>query len=196
MKSIRLKLLVAGLLLSSTVLNAEILFDLQAQHFSKALEGNFEGARYDLPQSFVSTNLKYEDGKYTTKDNGGYFKVEIKEPKSDWSVSLDVWYYMYYASRGRSIKLISNNGQSIDVFFSYKNITFDGKKVVSNLYDYERISVGFIQDGDNIELYINGAKVGTAVRSAFGELKFVEAQLVNNTGSTMDDLIGLTIGSK
>ena len=196
MKKSGLKLLVVGILASSLLANAEIAFDLHAQHFSKAIAGKYEGARYELPSSFVSTNLNYVDGYYTTKNDNGYFNVEVKIPKIDWSVSIDTWYYAYYTTRGRSIKLISDNGESIDVTFYSDNVQFDGNKVVSSFNNSQRTSVGFIQNGNNIELYINGVKVGTAVRANFQKLKYVEVQLTNNYSSKMDDLHSLTIGSK
>jgi len=192
MKHISTKLILAGLFTTS-LLNAGIDFNLANQHFSKAIEGQYQGARYELPKAFVSTNLKYTEGRYTTKNDNGYFKVELKEAKVNWSVSLDISYYL--SGETRSIKLIDENGQSIVLSFFYKKVVFNSKKVVSNLSASERITVEFLKNGKNIELYINGAKVGTAVRENFGKLKFTEVQLVEEY-DRFDDLNSLTIGSR
>ena len=197
MKNLTKKLLLAGLL-STSLLNAEVSFDLHAQHFSKAIEGKFEGARYELPKTFVSTNLKYVDGRYTVDSDDGYFNVEVKTPKDDWSVTLDVT--MYLNNDKRALKLVADNGESLVVSFFYKNIQFDSKTVLDTLYFSERITVEILKNGDNIELSINGAKVGTAIRPNFSKLKYVEIQLNQDTtsssGVSNDDLHSLTIGSK
>lgn len=192
MKTIGLKLLTAALL-TTTLLNAEIAFDLHAQHFSKAIAGQYEGARYELPKAFVSTNTKYEDGYYTTQNDNGYFNVEVKEPKVDWSVSVDANYYLSDGST-RTIKLVADNGESIVVSFTYKDIHFDSNNVLGSLYNSERIATELTRNGDNIELYINGNKVATAVRASFDKLKYVEVALI--TTNINEDLHSLTIGSK
>lgn len=197
MKNTALKLLTTALL-TTTLLNAEIAFDLHAQHFSKAIAGEYEGARYELPKAFVSTNLAYASGRYTTESDDGYFNVQIKEPKVDWSVSLD--FTMYLRTDTRSLKLIADNGESIVVSFSYENISFNSKKVVDSLYYSERITVELLRKGDDVELWINGAKVETATRPTLTKLKYVEIQLSsdysNNSTVVNDDLHSLTIGSK
>jgi len=200
MKQIALKLLTAGIL-TSTALYAEasIAFDLHAQHFSKAIAGEYEGARYELPTAFVSTNLAYASGRYTTESDDGYFNVQIKEPKADWSVSLD--FTMYLNKDTRALKLIADNGESIVVSFSSENISFNSKKVVDSLYYSERITVELLRKGDDVELWINGAKVETATRPTLTKLKYVEIQLNSdnnayNSSVVNDDLHSLTIGSK
>jgi hypothetical protein len=195
MKNIGLKLLLAGLL-STSLLNAKIAFDLHAQHFSKAIAGTYEGARYELPKSFVSTNLKYIDGKYTTKNDNGYFNVEVKSPRTNWSVSLDVWYKLYYNNSARTIKLVADNGESISISFAPGDVVFDSKKVVTNLSGEERVTVEILRTGNNIELSVNGKKVGTAVRASFATLKYVEVSLINDYNSYYDNLHSLVIGSK
>jgi len=192
MKNLTKKLLLAGLL-STSLLNAEIAFDLHAQHFSKAIEGKYEGARYELPKAFVSTNLKYIDGYYTTQNDNGYFNVEVKEPKVDWSVTIDANYYLSDGTT-RTIKLVSDNGESIVVSLSYQDIHFNSTNVLTSLYNSERIATELVRNGDNIELHINGAKVGTAVRANFDKLKYVEVALIST--NIDEDLHSLTIGSK
>ena len=185
---------IVGSLLLSSVLSADIAFDLHAQHFSKAIEGKYEGARYDLPYSYASTNLKYEDGYYITQNSSGYFNVEVKEPKEGWSVSFDAYYRFSYRNYVRTVKLVSENGESVVLSLSSKDSKFNSTSVFSagsNL----RVTASFSQVGENIELSINGEQVGVAKKKTFGALKYIEIQLINEDG-TNDRLNSLTIGSK
>ena len=187
-----------GTLLFSGSLFAEIAFDLHAQHFSKAIEGKYEGARYELSNSYVSTNLKYIDGTYLTKSNAGYINVEVKEPIADWSTSIDAYYIMGNSyKKTRTIKWTSENGESILVSFKNDAITFNGE----NVYvpgGYQRMTITLTQNDNNIELILNGVKAGTATRATFGKLKYVEVQAISESdgGTRYDYINGLTIGSK
>ena len=197
MKNIGLKLL-ATTLFATTLLNAEIAFDLHAQHFSKAIEGKYEGARYELPKAFVSTNLKYVDGEYLTQDRGGYINVEVKEPKSNWSVSVDAYYIMgSERKKTRTIKLTSENGESILVSFKNDAITFNGENVYTP-GEYKRMTISLTQNANDISLTINGVKAGTATRATFGKLKYVDVQAIYeyDSGHNYDYINGITIGSK
>ena len=197
MKNIRLKLL-ATTLFATTLLNAEIAFDLHAQHFSKAIEGKYEGARYELPKAFVSTNLKYVDGEYLTQDRGGYINVEVKEPKSNWSVSVDAYYIMgNERKKTRTIKLTSENGESILVSFKNDAITFNGENVYTP-GEYKRMTIALTQNANDINLTINGVKAGTATRATFKKLKYVDVQAIYeyDSGNNYDYINGITIGSK
>jgi len=188
------KIVLAGLL-STALLNAEIAFDLQAQHFSKAIDGKYEGARYELPKTFISTNLRYQDGYYITKNSSGYLNVEIKEPRLNWSISCDTFYrFNINHKRTRTIKLISENGESIMVSFKYNDTRFNSKKVYGET-TATRVTTAFKQDGDKIELVINGVSVETVSKANFKKLKYVEIQVIQE-GDYFDRLNNLTIGSK
>jgi len=197
MKNLTKKLLLAGLL-STSLLNAEIAFDLHAQHFSKAIEGKYEGARYELPKAFVSTNLKYVDGTYLTQDNAGYINIELKTPKLNWSTSIDAYYIMGNSyKKTRTIKWTSENGENILLSFRYDAITFNGKNVYTP-GEYKRMTISLTQNGDNIELTINGVKAGTATRTTFGKLKYLDVQAIYeyDSGDNYDYINAITIGSK
>ena len=197
MKTLTKKLLLAGLL-STTLLNAEIAFDLQAQHFSKAIDGKYEGARYELPKAFVSTNLKYLDGVYLTKNIGGYINVEVKTPKANWSTSIDAYYIMGSDyKKTRTMKWTSDNGENILVSFKNDAITFNGEKVYTP-GEYKRMTVSLTQNGKNIDLVINGTKVETVTRATFGKLKYLDVQAIYeyDNGHNYDHINNITIGSK
>ncbi len=188
-----LKVMAMVSLLSSSLF-AEIVFNLEEQHFSKAIEGTYESARYELTDAYVSTNLKYIEGVYLSDDSTGKFNVELKEPIESWSVSFDVWFYL--SSKRRFIKLVDENGESAVVSFKSKDINFDNKSVVSDLYSGERLTVGLLKNGDDIELSINGSKVGTATKASFSKLKYIETGLIVFSNNLYDTLNSLTIGSK
>ena len=200
MGSLKTKVALAALLgsLVGNVAAAEIAFDLHAQHFSKSIEGLHEGARYELPEAFVTTNLKYEDGSYVTKDESGILNVEVKTPISNWSVSVDTSYVLGdHISKTRTIKVTSENGESVLISFKYKAVTFNGS-IVYTPTERERMTVSITQNADDIGLVINGIIAGTVTRSTFGKLKYVDVQAIyeNDIGSYYDRVNGLTIGSK
>lgn len=203
-----LKVKVIALVLLSTTLvsnafaEAEIAFDLHAQHFSKSIEGLHEGARYELPKAFVTTNLKYIDGTYITKaDYAGILNVEVKEPIADWSISVDAFYILgSQHDQTRTIKVTSENGESILVSFKFDKVTFNGTTVYQP-GEYQRITTAITQNGDDIDLVINGAIAGSASRATFGKLKYVDVQAINeydnsDYNNNNDYINGLTIGSK
>ena len=188
-----------GMLVFSVSLFADIQFDLHAQHFSKAIEGKYAGARYELTDSYVSTNLAYVDGKYLTQNNAGYVNVELKTAIANWSTSVDAYYIMGNSEKKtRTIKWTSENGESILVSFKYGSVIFDGKSVYTP-DEYQRMTISLTQNTDSIELIINGVKAGTATRASFGNLKYVEVQAIseyNNGAIRYDYINSLTIGSK
>lgn len=183
--------------LSSGVVFAvpNIVFDLHEQHFSKAIEGGMQGARYDVGLAYVSTNTNYTQGYYTTTNDNGYFNVALKTPIENWSVSYDAT-YMFAPSflETRSIKLTADNGNSVVVSFKYGDITFNNV-TVGTPNDDGRFTVILEKDGVNLDLYINASKVGSMDASSFSKLKFVDIQLINEQ-TLNDDLHNLVIGSK
>jgi len=192
--------LVLGMLISSNLLFGEIVFNLHAQHFSKAIEGKYEGARYELDKCYVSTNLAYTGGVYKAGNSLGYFNVGIKEPIENWSTSIDVFYIMGNSyKRTRTIKWSSENGESILVSLKNDAITFDSKNVYTP-GEYQRLTITLTQNSDNVELIINGTKVGTATKETFGKLKYIDVQAIyeydGSSDSNHDYVNGITIGSK
>ena len=165
-----------GVLLASVALKAEIIFDLQAQHFSTAIEGKYKGARYELPKVYVSTNLAYSNGSYFPNDDLGYFNIEIKEPLKDWAISLDS--YGYIDNEKRTIQLISESGKSINITYGGRSIKFDNNNSVYSLSGHHRITTNIVQNGNNIELYFNAKKIATANKPEFGRLKYVNIQMI------------------
>lgn len=202
MKLLKNKVTLFALLgaLGSNVAVAGIAFDLQAQHFSKAIEGEYQGARYELPEAFVTTNLKYVDGTYLTQSNTGNLNVEVKTPVSEWSVSVDAYYILGTDyKKTRTIKMTSENGESILISFRNDAITFNGEKVYTP-GERKRMTVAVTQNTSQISLVINGVAAGTATRETFGKLKYVDVQAIhesdNSVGTDYDYINGLTIGSK
>ncbi|WP_022952037.1 hypothetical protein [Leucothrix mucor] len=202
MGSLKARVAIFGILsvLGSNVFAAEIAFDLHAQHFSKAIAGQYEGARYELPKAFVTTNLKYEDGAYVTKNESGVLNVEVKTPIPDWSVSVDAFYVMGNSQyKTRTIKVTSENGESVLVSFKNLAVTFNGVKVHTPS-ERQRMTVAITQNSNEIGLVINGVIAGTATRATFGKLKYVDVQAIyeddNSTGSDYDRVNSLIIGSK
>jgi len=191
----QIKNILLGTALLSASLFAEIHFDLNSQHFSKAIEGNFEGARYELPSAYVSTNLKYANGYYITQNSSGYMNVELKTAVSDWSVSIDTYYQTSSAYQSfRSIKLTADNGESIVISTQRNAIIFNGESVYNPDENGIRMTFSITKTGDSVDLSINGAKVPTIQRANFLKLKHVEVQAIQEN-SANDRVNSVIIGS-
>jgi len=180
------KLLKTALLLTAftNLLNAEILFDLHAQHFSNVKDGNLEFGRYNLPKVYVSTAAKNYYGSYETKD----FIVEMKSPPAIWSVTFDLRARLY--NNTRTLSFVADTGKTISVTFKYNKIIFDGyEQSVSYMANRASISGTLTKEGNQVVLRVNGYYKRTATVSNFAKLKLVKIPLSNDCIMT-----ALTIG--
>ena len=209
MNLFNLKVLVLVFLSTSSSISssASISFDLDSQNFANAISSDdMLSGRYSLAEAYVSTNLNYISGYYTTSNDHGYFNVEIKEPPENWSVALSARYVLsnhdatYHQTR--SIVFTGANGESFSISFKYNEVILDGENVYQPS-SFQRLSISIVKNGTNVELFINGSKVGTANKSNFPDLKFVSIQLIEEKTSSgagsnyhSDILHSLIIGSE
>ena len=144
-------------LLSSTLM-AEVVFDLGAQQLSNAQDGVYKLSSYDVGESIVSTGMVSIDGAYHTKaGRRGNVSVQLKEPKSNWGVTLSM--YCYLDSDGCGITLLSESGASINISMDYQYLSIDTNKTASNQFINDTDihgSIQQIQDSDDISINING----------------------------------------
>jgi hypothetical protein len=189
--STTLPIIISGLFLTPVALAAnETHFDLSTQNFSEAMkEGEMISARYNLPKSYVTTNLKHDSTYHTLNDNG-FFKVELKKPLTTWGVSLDMGYTFYSGTRDkRSIIFTADNGTALTIGLSYRHSSVSTSGVFFNgtyVYDTdadERLSITINKDNtDTVTVNINGQEVASISKPSFSKLKFVEAQLIREQG--------------
>lgn len=186
-------------LMSQNVLAAsQMYFDLHAQNFSETKkEGDMIWARYDIPNSYVTTNLKHTST-YNTLDDTGFMRVDLKQPLVTWGVAIDMRYAFAYEKDRRSIILTSDNGESLIIgLTTYKStnssggVIFNGKRAFITGYD-ERLSISMSKnDTGQITLNINGS-ITTVDDLDFSQLRSVEAQLIVESGES-DMLNSFTI---
>jgi len=184
--------------LSLSSLNAEILFNLHEQHFANAIEGGMKVGRYELEQSYVSTNLNFIQGYYQTDNDEGYFNVDLKAPIANWSVSVDLRIHFYYGTgkETRFIKLISENGETTIVSIQKDSVYFEGENRISESFDLDSaLSFTLSYNNGKIDLSMNGKMLASVDRNNFGNLKSVEVGLVKEENNK-DNLTSLTIGAK
>jgi len=177
------------LLACSNLLMADLVFNLGAQQFSNSVKGNFQDSTYDLPNSVVSTALKFDKGHYIPYGSGS-FKVELKKFFPKWAVTFDIDAYLY--QRGTGLSLLGKDGKVLTLFFSYQRISVDGE--VSSDSDFlqgEKIIGSIYSDGKVITVVING-KHNFKIEKANFKLAFVEANLGTDS-SVPDQLNGLAI---
>jgi len=198
------KLLKSALLLTalSCALTAETIFNLGAQHFSNSLDGEGEAARYNLPKCYVTTGLKYSNGRYVKAYSLGVegMDVEIKTPSSNWSVSFDMSYYI--GDEDHTVRLTSDTGKTLIVVFRMHEIYFNGEKIYgSDRFERrELVSFNVTKSGDEVT-FTTGFVTKTITFSNFSKLKFVHVSLNHELYDSYhpenyyDYLIGLNIGS-
>ncbi len=190
-----------GLMLNHAVMAQsayEAHFDLHTQDFSETKkDGDMIWARYELPKSYVTTNLKH-DTTYHTLDDSGFFKVELKQPLKTWGVTVDATYKTDSKSKyeRRAITLTADNGASLVISIAYyccqnEGVIFEDERIYSPSYD-ERLNISVSQDNAyQVTIDINGS-VTKVVRPGFSNLKFVEVQLIQESGQN-DTLNNLSV---
>jgi len=133
LKNLSLAFVITGLFATQAALAVPSThFDLNTQNFSEAdIDGAMVSARYNLPDTYVTTNLKH-DSTYHTLDDNGFFKVELKSPLTTWGVSFDMGYKFYSRNAYRSIILTAENGTALTISLAYHysgslgGVWFDG----------------------------------------------------------------------
>jgi len=179
------------LLAFSNVLMADLVFNLGAQQFSNSVKGNFQDSTYDLPNSIVSTALKFDKGHYIPNGSGS-FKVELKKFFPKWAVTFDLNAYLY--NRGMGVTLLGKDGKVVTLFFSYEKISVDGKVTTDGDFSqHEKIIGSIYSDGKVITVVING-KHSFKIEKANFKLAFVEVNL-GTESNVPDKLNGLAIST-
>jgi len=190
------KILKSALLVTAltNLLTAGTIFDLQAQHFSNSNDGDGVAAKYDLPNVYVSTALKYINGFYTLVSTSTQtMSVELKSPPANWSVSFDMSYYLN--NQTHPIRFTSDTGRTITVTFKYYYIFLNGVKIYngSSLDGSEAVTGTITKSGNTVTCTIAGFVTKTITVSDFSNLKFVNVSLLHD--SYTDHLNGLNIAS-
>lgn len=186
-------LVVAGLLGSTLAFAEKTHFNLSSQQFSKTLntDDKMALARYQLTDSYATTNLLVRDGAYQTLTDAGVFNVELKKSLIKWGASFDINYYRYSGDDDtRSIKLVSGGGDALIVTITNGSVVFNGKTV----YKPEtpaRLTIAFNKVDSNVKLTINGIVTSSVAAPNFTSLKAVNVQLTHdyNFGDRLNDLI-------
>ena len=158
MKKILKTILLATALTSS--LMAEIIFDLGAQQLSESQKGSYKLSSYDLGKSIVSTGLASgENGAYQARPySSGSFTAQIKEPKSNWGVTFNMYCYLY--DDGCGTTLIDEDGNTINIALERSSISVEGNQtIIDTISRTTNIqgSIHTIKNSNEIEIIINGA---------------------------------------
>lgn len=184
--------------LLTNLLTAEILFDLNEQHFSNALDANGVVGKYSLPNVYVTTQLRYDNGRYKLYGaNNSSFDIELKNPLNTVNVSFDIEYNLNSNSYGKihNIQLIDINGEIVTLGLSGigRGFNFDGHESDFTANGRTRILGTIRKTGTEFEININnGDLVRTYTVSRFSKLKFIKFDVLYDTGD--DILDGIIIG--
>ncbi|WP_292662046.1 hypothetical protein [Nitratifractor sp.] len=120
----------------SSALSASMIFGLGNQQFYNSMQKDGNASTYDLPNTVVSTSAIFENGSHRpiVGDNS-YFTVKVKEPKDHWGVTFNLNCFLgsYSSSNdGCNINLLATNGQIVNIAFSHKGVSVNGKSVETN----------------------------------------------------------------
>ncbi|MDF1874298.1 hypothetical protein JHD48_00965 [Sulfurimonas sp. SAG-AH-194-I05] len=195
-----MKKIIIFLMLSVSFLNAQMVFDLQAQYFSNAYGQNSKASLYALENLNVTTVNLYQatDGRYVTNNaSSGTFSVRLTNTVSNFNVSIKAKYKSTYNSRTPSIVLKSDLGEEFVISYDKNEIIIQNKIFrVIGLHD-KVLHVNIQKKDDLFVTSINGQVFSKVKLETFVNLKKVE-QTINNVGgvSSEDSLYDLTIYAK
>jgi hypothetical protein len=146
------------IVLSNSLIAGELIFDLGAQQLSRAQDGEYKMSTYDLGKTLVSTGMISTGSAYRPKDGySGSITAHIKEPKSNWGVTFDMYCYLHHDGCG--VELLGTNGNTITISLEKYHISVDGNRTKdTNLYLNTEVqgSVHRVGNSDSIEVIVNG----------------------------------------
>ena len=185
--------------LLSNLLVADVVFDLGAQQLSNSVDGDYIDATYDAGDSIVSTGLAQVNGYYRAKEyRTGHFSVQVKQPKTQWAVSFNMYVYLAFnRADGSSITLTSSNGQAINIYIEREHIAVEGTTLDTGLSGGEVISGTIQKNGNNIDIIINGSYVFHISKPNFKleQFNIILATDSSNYIDYIDKLNNLTIST-
>ena len=188
------------LTLLSNLLMAEILFDLNEQHFSNSLDGDGVLTKYSLPNVYVTTELRYSNSnaKYyplSLGSTGGYrdssFDIEFKSPMDNMRMSFDISFSLH--NKVHTIQFIDTNGKVVTLGLrkAGNGFNFDGQKENLSLANDERIIATIKKTNNEFYININNSQlVKTYTVTGFSKLKFIKIDILGDIGpSVLSSLI-------
>jgi len=210
------KILLTGfILITSLCAESKILFALNNQYFSETMQkektekpkaGQMIGARYDVGDVIVSTNLaRWSTGVLGTLRNrkDGYFIADVKEPVKQWTVSINVSYAFYgvctQAVASYSLRLGANNGESIYITTNPCDVVAQGKQFKLTKTDtLEDTALNYFvkTDQGNIIVMLNGQTLIKVPKGDFDKLKTVEMGVGTSKVGFPSHIKNLTIAQK
>ena len=179
-----LKSVVVVIVALSSLSFAEILFDLQQQHFSNSLKSEVIASKYEVPNCYVTTNLNLKSDTYNYQ-GAGHFHIELKEAMQTWNMTFDVRISVEYTD---SITLYDEDGKSFIISFRDRKIYFDNKEAYTVNYYYMTGDIQLNRSGSEITLKINGSDIATTEGLSFGKLKIMQTKF-NYAGDYIHSLI-------
>jgi len=208
------KILLAGLILvTSLSAESKILFALNNQYFSETMPkeksekpkaGQMIGARYDLRDVIVSTNLSRWKSGVLGSLNGrhdGYMIVDVKQAIPKWTVSVNVSYAFFSscksATASYSIRLGANNGESIYLTTNPCDVVVQDKQFkLSKFLDNTSLNYFVKTDKTNIIIMLNGQTLMKLPKGSFDKLKTVEMGIGAGNRGDPSHIKNLTIAQK
>jgi len=210
------KILLAGfILITSLCAESKILFALNNQYFSETMQkektekpkaGYMIGARYDVGDVIVSTNLaRWSTGVLGTlnKRKDGYLIVDVKEPINQWTVSINVSYAFFgectEAAASYSIRLGANNGESIYITTNPCDVVVQDKQFKlkkKNTLDNSALNYFIKTNQSDIIVMLNGQTLIKLPKGDFDKFKTVEMGVGTNKYGLASHIKNLTIGQK
>ena len=194
MKQIK-KLILASLLLVSTLGAKELLFDLRAQDFSNAQKQKM--AKYKISDKIIieTNTVKSPNGGYyyTAKSYiSGYFNIEIIKPLNNWKYNLDIVYYTNTKDKKRSIIFTDKFGENIILEFYQTGFTINGKEYKANTYK-EHMLINITKNTNNLSVSINAQNIYKSSID-FDNLKSISTNILYDYNS-YDELNNLLLVS-
>ena len=184
------------LMLTTLSVEAKTIFALNNQYFSetmpkekskKSKDGNMIGARYDVGDVIVSTNLsRWNSGVLGTlpERSDGYFSIDLKQPIQNWVVSANVSYYFFngcHQATSYSIRLGADNGESIYITTNSCDVVINDNKFTLSKHTLRDVPLNYFikTKGDTIIVKLNGQTLVTLPKGEFDTLATIELTMAS-----------------
>jgi len=185
MKQIK-KLILASLLLVSSLGASELLFDLRAQDYSNTLKADVIVSKYKINDKVIlETNLnKSTSGMYyyiNDTEKVGFCNIELKDGLKNWTFVVNVIYQSYirsnlFTDKKRLLRFLDNNGNIIVLEFYRTGFTINGKEFKANIDD-SQISLIIKNENNKMTFKMNGEKIYAINTTEFKKLKNINYDL-------------------
>jgi hypothetical protein len=195
----KLLVLISVLLTTGLFAEGKLLFDLNAQYFSKTLakeksEDYGRHGKYDLENVIVDTSMIYSNKVYYN----GNMTIALKNPVDNWTVIQSfIAKKNDYDKQGDTVfRISSTSGNSFYISITDDHIVVNGNRFKVGNTKGKKILLAIEKNGSKFVAKVNGSEFLTTKIDDFGKLYKIETMSIAGQEQTFDYISELEIYAK